>query len=171
MFMPSGLRVLSSYIQKASLFRRRFKDESCNPVIFSIPWTDMSERECPSELKCLATGLSSLFLMSYRWPLILVRSLFLVIPTYWIPHFLHVTRYIRLSVLHDILLLMWYSFPVTELLKVLEGTAWLQVSHPLCPHLKKPGPAPKNAGSGRLVASAGANFVETRMSLRLFGRR
>ena len=113
-FIPSGCKDFSSYIQNASiLFRMVLSVER----IFSIGVTIMSFIECFFLLKCFDTGRFLLFLMDDLWLVMRVRRLVEHSPQYWALHREHVIRYMRFFDSQVIVSLILYTLLVWVLLK------------------------------------------------------
>ena len=116
---PSGVSVLRSKIQYCFLSFLHFLLLLWSSI-FSIPITFRSSREWSGWLKCVATGLSSFFVvMSDRWPFILMCRAFSVSPTYCMLHLSQLIRYTMFFVLHVNWFLMVYLLPMVLLVKVL----------------------------------------------------
>ena len=67
------------------LFSLTFRRHTSQLWVNSVAMTAMSDSSCVPQLKCSATGDSSVLrsAMSYRWPLILIWSGWPISPTYW----------------------------------------------------------------------------------------
>ena len=90
-FIPEGCEVPRVLIHLLSRILRRHWSRLYS---WSIIATIMSVCECPSPLKCTATGDSSVLLCTIlkRWPLTLRCSGWPVLPTYCWPHLLQVIK-------------------------------------------------------------------------------
>ena len=113
-FIPKGDKVSKVLIHLLSRIFHRHASQSQASL---ITMTVMSDSLCASLLKCSATGDSSVLrcVISYRWPLTLIWSGWLVSPTYWRPHLLHIIKYITLEDLQEALNFTLNTFPVVWL--------------------------------------------------------
>ena len=99
-FIPEECEVPRVLIHLLSRILRRHGSRLYS---WSITATTMSACECPSPVKCTATGDSSVLLcaMLKRWPLTLRCSGWPVSPTYCWPHLLQVIKSIILEDLQE----------------------------------------------------------------------